>query len=113
MMKLFSIELLKKEIKNLEIKAKETLLDEQEKIILSVYRRELLALEKIKIELIDLRGDLSEVIKRLDGQSIYCMTDSEYADLHIKAQKFDQIRYIVDPDYVVTTVNTSDTMDVK
>lgn len=107
MMKLFSIELLEREIRALENKAKETTLDEQEKIILSVYRRELLVLEKVKLELFDVTGNLSEVIKRLDNRSIYCMNDSEYVDLHRKAQKFDEIQHIIASEYVSPTVAES------
>lgn len=107
-MKLFSIELLKKEIKELESKAKETELTEHEKIILSVYKRELLVLEKVKLELFDLRGEISEVEERLKDQSIYCMKDSIYADLHMKAHKYDRIAHILSPDYIPITVNVND-----
>lgn len=108
MMKLFSIELLKKEIRALESKAKEKELDEHEKIILSVYRRELLVLEKVKLELFDVRGDLSEVIDRLDDKSVYCMSESEYEDLHLKALKYDKIKHIMSSDYIPMIGSISD-----
>lgn len=97
MLNLFSIQLLEKEIEKLSCKEKDKTISYDEKIILSTFRKELLVLKKLKIEKIDLIGSLDEVSRRLDDQSIYFMTESEYNRMSSKADKFDIISDIIKP----------------
>lgn len=92
MVDLISKKLLNKEIKRL---SKKTDLDEHEKFWLSLCKKELLVLNRFSIEGIDLRGEIQEVEKRLNNQSIYFMERDFYESLVENAKKYYEIEKIV------------------
>ena len=83
--------LLSSKIKELSSK---TVLAENEKFLLLQYQKELEVLNALKIEGIDLRGNIETVKQRLKDNSIYFINKSEFELLRQKASLFDAIKKI-------------------
>ena len=67
---------------------------ENEKFLLLQYQKELEVLNALKIEGIDLRGNIETVKQRLKDNSIYFINKSEFELLRQKASLFDAIKKI-------------------
>ena len=93
MMKWLTEHLLKTEIRKLTSKRN---LDEHENICLMQYQKELKILERLKIEGIDMRGNIEDLEIRLKDNSIYFMSKNEFNDMYQKSVLFDAIKKIVD-----------------
>lgn len=91
MMQWMSEWLLSSKIKELSSK---TVLAENEKFLLLQYQKELEVLNALKIEGIDLRGNIETVKQRLKDNSIYFINKSEFELLRQKASLFDAIKKI-------------------
>ena len=91
-MQLMSEKLLKREIKSLE----EQGINEQNKLLYSLCKKELAVINKLKINKIDLRGEEEELNERLERQGLYFMEPSEFAGMKIKAEKYDRICKLID-----------------
>ena len=89
MMQWMSERLLSYEIKELSCKDN---LDENEKFLLLQCQKELEILNVLKIEDIDLRGNIETVRQRLKGNSIYFINKSEFELMKQKASLFDAIK---------------------
>lgn len=91
-MQLFSQKLLENEIKKIE----DTGITENNELLHSLLKRELLVIERIKIDVIDITGKIDEVNNRLLNQSIYFMNPKDYEEMKIKAKKYDTIKKFID-----------------
>lgn len=69
--------------------------DELDDILLSQCQRELEVLQRLKVEVIDMTGNLEMVKTRLQDNSIYFMKKEEYDSIFQKAILFDEIKKIV------------------
>lgn len=96
MMQFMSEILLRREIADLE--AKEDL-NEDNKIWLSLCKRELMILERLKVEEIDIQGDFETLQKRLDQYSVYFLNKEEYNQMCEKAARFDVIQTIMSREF--------------
>lgn len=90
-MQLMSEKLLEREIKRLEEDGR----PEDEEIIYSLCKKELAIIEKLKINHIDMRGEIEETVKRIENQAIYFMKPQEFEKMEEKARKYDEICKIV------------------
>ena len=88
MMNLVSEKLLKDEIDKLDNKEN---LTSDEKICLSIYKRELMTIRKLMIEELDMTGSIEEFESRLKDLSIYFINKEEYDTIINKAKKYDEI----------------------
>lgn len=84
--------LLKREINKLSEKQD---LDEQEHFLLTQCQKELEVLNRLKVEGIDMRGDVEDVEVRLKGNSIYFIDKEEYNSMYQKSVLFDAIKNVV------------------
>ena len=92
MMQWITENLLKREIDKLSSKDN---LDEQDYFLLTQCKKELLVLNKLKIERIDTRGNVEEVENRIKGNSIYFIDKAEYDSMYQKSVLFDAVKSIV------------------
>lgn len=86
-MQLISEKLLKSEIQRLEDAVK----SENEEILYYLCKKELAVIEKLKINKIDMRGEIEETVKRIENQGIYFMNPQEFKEMEQKARKYDEI----------------------
>ena len=91
MMQWMSEWLLSSKIK--ELSSKNILVGNEECLLLQ-YQKELEVLNALKIEGIDLRGDIETVKQRLKDNSIYFINKSEFELMRQKASLFDAIKKI-------------------
>lgn len=64
---------------------------EDEEIIYHLCKKELEIIEKLKINKIDMRGEIEETVKRIENQAIYFMEPREFEEMEEKARKYDEI----------------------
>lgn len=93
-MQLTSEILLKREIERLESNP-ELRKDELDKIWYAMCKRELVVIERLKINNVDLRGTVEEVAERLKNQSLYFMDAKEFEEMKEKEKKYDKICGII------------------
>lgn len=93
-MRLISETLLQNEIQRLEEKQSPELLG-NEHFYYTVCKKELLTLSRLRIEAIDLTGEIEEVSERLNKQAILFMDLKEYEAMKEKAAKYDMISKLV------------------
>ena len=84
--------LLKREITKLSIKEN---LSEYDRIMLIQCQKELEVLRRLKIEGIDMRGNIEDIEMRLKDNSIYFMDKAEYDSMHQKSVLFDAVKNVV------------------
>lgn len=70
-------------------------LSEHEKLLYSICKRELAVIERLKINGIDLRGEVSEVKENLERQSLYFIEPEKFQIMKEKARRYDEIFNIV------------------
>lgn len=91
-MQLISEKLLEREIKKIE----EQGINEQNELLHSLCKKELAVIKSLKINKIDMRGEIKEVSEKLERQGLYFMDASEFASMKIKSEKYDRIRKMID-----------------
>lgn len=90
-MKFMSEMLLKREIKRLE-NIKRT---EDCEALYYLYKKELAVIEKLKINNIDMHGEIPEFNRRIMEQEIYFIKPQEFTAMKEKAEKYDIISAFV------------------
>lgn len=88
---LISEKLLEREIKRLEEAGR----PEDQEIVYYLCKKELAVIQKLKINKIDMRGEIDEFDKRIENQSIYFMNPQEFETIEEKARKYDAIALLV------------------
>lgn len=61
------------------------------KLYIIYAKKELAVIEKLKINKIDMRGEIEETVKRIENQAIYFMDSKEFELMEEKARKYDEI----------------------
>lgn len=90
-MQLISEKLLEIEIKRLEDAGR----PEESEILYHQCKKELAVIEKLKINKIDMRGEIEEVNQKIASQAIYFMKPLEFEVMEEKARKYDAIAGII------------------
>lgn len=90
-MRLISGKLLEREIKRLEDAGR----PEEIEILYYQCKKGLAVIEKLKINKIDMRGEIEEVQKRIENQALYFMGENEFSEMEEKARKYDEICKII------------------
>lgn len=91
MIQLISEKLLEREIKRLEDSGR----PEDSEILYYQCKKELAVIEKLKINKIDMRGEIEEVNQRIINQAIYFMEPNEFDAMEKKARKYDIISSLI------------------
>lgn len=91
-MLLMSTKLLKMEIDKLSGRV----LDDDGKLLRSLYEKELAVLERLDIELVDITGTPGEVEKRLEDNAVYFLPRDEFERMQDKANRFEFIQSFCD-----------------
>ena len=91
-MLLLSAKLLKREIDKLS----ERVLDDDEKFLKSLYKKELAVLERLDIEFVDTTGTPDKVEKRLENNAVYFLPKVEFEKMQDKAKRFEFIQDFCD-----------------
>ena len=86
-MQLISEKLLEREIKRLEDSDR----PEESGLLYYQCKKELAVIEKLKINKIDMRGEIEEVNQKIASQAIYFMEQQEFETMEEKARKYDII----------------------
>ncbi|WWR19824.1 hypothetical protein V1226_25915 [Lachnospiraceae bacterium JLR.KK009] len=86
-MQLISEKLLEREIKRLEDSGR----PEESELLYYQCKKELAVIEKLKINKIDMRGEIEEVNQKIASQAIYFMEQQEFETMEEKARKYDII----------------------
>lgn len=86
-MQLVSEKLLKREIKRLE----DSGATEEKGLLYHLCKKELAVIEKLKINKIDMRGEIEETVERIESQAIYFMNPQEFDEMEEKARRYDEI----------------------
>ena len=79
--------LLEREIKRLEDSDR----PEESELLYYQCKKELAVIEKLKINKIDMRGEIEEVNQKIASQAIYFMEQQEFETMEEKARKYDII----------------------
>lgn len=90
-MQLISEELLKQNISQIEKEG----INEQNKFLYNICKKELTVIQKLKINKIDMCGEIREVQKRIEKQALYFMDAKEFEEMEEKARKYDEICKII------------------
>lgn len=90
-MQLISEKLLEREIKRLEEAGR----PEDQEIIYHLCKKELSVIQKLKVNKIDMRGEIEEVQERIEKQGLYFMDAREFEEMKDKARKYDEICKII------------------
>lgn len=99
-MQLISEKLLEREIKRLEDAGR----PEDEEVVYHLCKKELAVIEKLKINHIDMRGEIEEFNQMIANQEIYFMEQQEFENMEKKAIKYDIISEIIKNDLNVEEV---------
>ena len=86
-MQLITKKLLEREIKRLEDSDR----PEESELLYYQCKKELAVIEKLKINKIDMRGEIEEVNQKIASQAIYFMEQQEFETMEEKARKYDII----------------------
>lgn len=84
---LISEKLLEREIKKIEEAGR----PKDSEILYYQCKKEWAVIEKLKINKIDMRGEIEETAKRIEDQAIYFMKPKEFEIMEEKARKYDEI----------------------
>lgn len=90
-MRLISEKLLEREIKRLEDEGR----SEESEILYYQCKKELAVIKKLKINKIDMRGEIEEANQRIADNAIYFMNSQEFEEMEKKARKYDVIAGII------------------
>lgn len=90
-MQLMSEKLLKREIKRLEDAGRQ----EESELLYYQCKKELAVIEKLKINKIDMRGEIDEVNQRIADNAVYFMNPQEFEEMEKKVRKYDIIARVV------------------
>lgn len=90
-MQLISEKLLEREIKRLEDAGR----PEESEILYYQCKKELAVIEKLKINKIDMRGNIEEVNQRIADNAVYFMNPKELEEMEEKSRKYDVIAGII------------------
>lgn len=90
-MQLVSEKLLEKEIKRLEDAGR----PEDSELLYYLCKKELAVIQKLKINKIDMRGEIEECNKRIENQAVYFMGPQEFEAMEEKAKKYDAIAGLI------------------
>lgn len=90
-MQFISEKLLEREIKRIEDAGR----PEKSEILYYQCKKELAVIEKLKINKIDMRGEIEEVNQRIADNAIYFMNPQEFEIMEEKARKYDVIAKLV------------------
>lgn len=90
-LQLVSEKLLQREIKKME----EEGISENNELLHCLCKKELAVIEKLKINKIDMRGEIEECNERIAKQSIYFMGSGEFEQMEEKARRYDEIKRLV------------------
>lgn len=90
-MQLISEKLLEKEIKYLEDEGR----PENSELLYYQCKKELAVIEKLKINKIDMRGEIEETVKRIEKQAVYFINPQEFEEMEEKVRKYDEICKII------------------
>lgn len=88
---LISEKLLEVEIKRLEEAGR----PKDQEIIYHLCKKELTVIQKLKINKIDMRGEIEEYNQRIENQAIYFMEPQEFEAMEEKARKYDAIAELI------------------
>ncbi len=91
-MQLMSELLLKREIERYEESLE---LMQENKLFYYLCKKELSVIKKLKIDRIDMRGEIGKSNQRIESQSIYFMDSQEFEEMKEKARKYDAISRVV------------------
>lgn len=94
-LQLMSEYLLKQEIRRYENSSE---LMRENKLLYHLCKKELAVIEKLKINKIDMRGDVEEFKQKIERQAIYFMNAEEFGKIIEKARKYDCISQIINED---------------
>lgn len=86
-MQLISEKLLEREIKRIEDDGK----PEDKELMYHLCKKELAVIEKLKINKVDMCGEIEETVERIENQAIYFMEPQEFEEMEEKARKYDEI----------------------
>lgn len=90
-MQLISEKLLEREIKRLEESGR----PEDCEMLYYQCKKELAVIKKLKINKIDMRGEIEETQGRIEKQALYFMDIGEFEDMEEKSRKYDEICKLV------------------
>ncbi|MDE6889147.1 MAG: hypothetical protein K2P45_10985 [Eubacterium sp.] len=90
-MQLISEKLLEREIKRLEDAGRPG----ESEILYCQCKKELAVIEKLKINKVDMRGEIEEVNQSIADNAVYFMSPQEFEAMEEKARKYDVISEIV------------------
>lgn len=90
-MQLISEKLLEIEIKRLEEAGRA----EDNELLYYQCKKELAVIKNLKINKIDMRGEIEECNQRIENQAIYFMDAGEFEEMEEKARKYDLICNII------------------
>lgn len=90
-MQLISEKLLEREIKRLEEAGR----PKDEEIIYHLCKKEMAVIQNLKINGIDMRGDIEEVNQRIANQAVYFMDSQEFETMKEKSRRYDEICEII------------------
>lgn len=91
-MQLVSELLLEREIKRYEESPE---LMHENKLFYYLCKKELAVIEKLKINQIDMRGEIKESNQRIESQSIYFMNPQEFEEMKSKSKMYDIIAKLI------------------
>lgn len=97
-LQLVSEKLLEREIKQLEDAGR----PEDSELLYYLCNKELAVIQKLKINKIDMRGEIEECNQRIENQAIYFVDPKEFETMKEKARKYDVIANIVKDSGCVT-----------
>lgn len=86
-MQLISEKLLEREIKRLEEAGR----PKDSEILYYQCKKELAIIKKLKINKIDMRGEIKETEERIEKQALYFMNIGEFEEMEEKSRKYDLI----------------------
>lgn len=86
-MQLISEKLLEREIKRLEEAGR----PEDCELLYYQCKKELAVIKKLKINKIDMRGEIEKTQERIEKQALYFMDIGEFEEMEEKARKYDEI----------------------
>ena len=86
-MQLISEKLLEREIRRLEEAGR----PEDEEIVYHLCKKELAVIKRLKINKIDMCGEIEETEECIEKQALYFMDIGEFEEMEEKARKYDEI----------------------
>lgn len=78
-------------------------MSEQEKLLYTICKKELAVIARLKINGIDLRGEVREVKENLERQSLYFIEPEKFQIMKEKARRYDEMFNIVTCELLIST----------